>query len=805
MPEAAALLKQTGNWRKLLVRSAAEGNGYDAAGLNAIVDGLIDDLLFLRMCELRGLLCGGSVRSCAAAEDGLGQLGLLSQQVHARCGVERPARQPPSEDLAPGDSPNWPPAWDARLLRTIVEKLYDASCSQTLRRAGLDLLGQVYERSVGQSIQRIPDRQSVSTLPVQGRKHAGVYYTPAHVVQYIVDRSLGDGFDDPSDPANDPRVLDPACGAGAFLVTAYQHLLDRYCDWYATHDPANAGRRLQRSADGRWVLSFPERRRILLASIYGVDQDRRAVQVTRRALLLKLLECETALQPPQSRASLAQWLPDLRGHIRCGNSLVAPEVPDASPSATQPGSGCAFDYPAAFPEVFARDNPGFDAIVGNPPYINIRLLSQTLDAPTRGYLGEHYRCATGLYDLYVLFVERAFALLRNGGRFGMILPNKIATADYARTCRELLQRHTSIDEIVDLSSLQTFGATGVYPYLLFWRKQPPLAAQRIAVRMANHTRELRSGQNHSTLLQRDLSATDGFAIHGHLDVERRVTTRPLGQLARLHSGTTGFVARRTAEALVEREAAGSGPHFEFIVSGNIDPYRIRLGNVRFQHATYVRPVLPRDTTWLSDNKRQLYAGPKLVIAGMTKRLEVAWDPAGLALGVQVYAAAEFGEDFRYLLGILNSTLISSLFRQRFAAKHLAGGYLAINKGQLEKIPIRCADAAGKADVRGREQLIRLVQQRMEMQPAPPGLTWGGQETTPQPPETAPQPPSHHGGRSGDHQTTAEPAPSSLRVEDGRERLQPDIAALDEQIDEIVFSLYRISDDERQKIAGQHLA
>jgi site-specific DNA-methyltransferase (adenine-specific) len=83
----------------------------------------------------------------------------------------------------------------------------------------------------------------------------------------------------------------------------------------------------------------------------------------------------------------------------------------------------------------------------------------------------------------------------------------------------------------------------------------------------------------------------------------------------------------------------------------------------------------------------LFANPKIVIAGMSRRLEAAWDDRGLALGVQVFAASDFQIDPFYLLALLNSKLLSYLFAMRYAAKRLSGGYLAINKGQLVRLPI----------------------------------------------------------------------------------------------------------------------
>src|SRR5205823_10313677 len=128
---------------------------------------------------------------------------------------------------------------------------------------------------------------------------------------------------------------------------------------------------------------------------------------------------------------------------------------------------------------------------------------------------------------------------------------------------------------------------------------------------------------------------------------------------------------------------------------------------------YARPRLPLDIPELSPAKRRLFARPKIVVAGMSRRLEAAWDEQGLALGVQVFAASEFQLDPFYLLALLNSKLLSYLFATRYAAKRLGGGYLAINKGQLARLPIRIIAPAARADQRRRARLTVLA------------ASWGG--------------------------------------------------------------------------------
>jgi len=325
----------------------------------------------------------------------------------------------------------------------------------------------------------------------------------------------------------------------------------------------------------------------------------------------------------------------------------------------------------------------FDVVIGNPPYVNIRQLAKGTPAEQIARLRHRFRTVRGNFDLYVPFVERALELLKPGGRCGLVLPNKWATLDYARPLRELLFAETTIEHVVDLSDERVFAEASVYPHLLVFRKNPPTKSH--AVQVESH------GQR-AAVPQRLLSPA-AISFAAPLDIESRVATKPLGELAVISCGTPGYSAHRVAAALYDvggrgccRSARGQFTA-DFITSGNIDRYEIALGNVRYLGRLYERPVLPLDSPALTARQRQLFASQKIVVAGLSQRLEAAWDDLGLALGVQVYALSKWQFDPHYLLALLNSKLLSYLFRTRYAAKRLAGDYLAINKGQLAQLPI----------------------------------------------------------------------------------------------------------------------
>ena len=762
-----SLCAEMERWRiELASNLACNNERLSSSEVSFAVQKVIDRILFLRIREAQGIGADGQLQSLLDADGIYSRIGQLDALVDAR--YDARARDGTQPGTKPKDLWTRSLEIDDRVLRNIIRSLYDPESPYEFSALSPEVLGQVYERFLGKVVRLGESRQVQLDAKPEVKKAGGVFYTPTEIVEYIIERTVGrlllgrtphevagrstPGSDTP--PSGHPlAVLDPACGSGAFLVGTYQYLLDWYQNWYVEHDPSQFNGCMFQTPQGYWRLTPTARARILLDHVYGVDADPQAVEVTKLSLLLRLLEgaCPTPAQQDATTAHLA--LPDLSANIKCGDSLIGRDFRGLEQTDTPrrfDTLATAFDWDFEFSEVRVRG--GFDAVVGNPPYLNARLVTQIHGTDVKRYFANHYVCASRGYDLYVLFVERAFHLLSKGGWWGMIVPNKIATLDYAAECRRLMLEQTAIDEITDLARLKVFPGVGVYPYIIVWRKARASREHTIRVRQARSPADLHDPRASSHMVQADISPQIGLAIHGELNVEARVQTQPLGRRGTLHSGTTGFAAQRMAEALSEWGPTGASPHFEFIVSRNIDRYAIKLGNVRFLRTIYSQPVLPAAAAHLSKQKRHLYASQKIVIAGMTRRLEAAYDRCGLALGVQVYAVARTVDDPRYLLGLLNSSLLSYLFRLRFQAKRLAGGYLSLNKGQLEQLPIRILDLQ-QADERAQhDQVVRSVR-RME---------------------------------------ALYEELMAVRSEDGRRALQVKIEETDRELDQLVYTLYELS-------------
>ncbi len=525
------------------------------------------------------------------------------------------------------------------------------------------------------------------------RKREGVVYTPPSIVEHILRFTLEERWSAGLANQEPLRLLDPACGDGAFLTAACRRLFQQ-----ARDGTINGESETSPASDLRQLIAFPlspaslKRLHLVRRHIFGVDVDRQALQAARRRLAAMVLEGDGPSLAEQGVTAIEAVATLLTDNVVCHDAL-ADGADSATPSFLRAGA--------------------FQVIVANPPFVAARQMATGPSRRLKADRQTRFRMLQGCCDLYVLFMERIWELLDEGGLFGIVAPNRIALADYARRCRDILLTRGRLDRIDDISSLRAFPGANVYPIVLCGAKclAPPSHRVRIT-----RIRSLEPWEPDETwsLPQATLRAETGFPLRRPLNLETRTPTRPLGEIVTLHSGATGFCARQLANALLERSDA-EVEAWDFITTGNIDRYRIRRGDVRFARRAFRDPVLPCTSELLTDRKRKLYSRPKIVLAGLCRRIEAAWSQGGLALGVQVYAASDIEEDPYFLLAVLNSKLMTQVFRRRLQAKRMNGGYLAINKGQLQRLPI-CSLHPTAARVRRLHDDVAEAAYRLTVEP-----------------------------------------------------------------------------------------
>jgi type I restriction-modification system DNA methylase subunit len=447
----AAFLKEIETWRDLLARNIALRNSLSQRELNFAVQRTIDRMIFLRICEDRGIETYGALMALLNGERVYKRLCAIFHRADERYNSGIFHFQKEKDRLEEPDELTLGLQIDDKPLKEIIRNLYYPDSPYEFAVLPADILGQVYEQFLGKVIRLTSGHRAVVEDKPEVKKAGGVYYTPTYIVDYIAKNTVGKLLENKTPKqAAKLRILDPACGSGSFLIGAYQYLLDWHRDWYVNDGPEKhaAGKQpaLFQAAKGDWRLTTAERKRILLNNIFGVDIDPQAVEVTKLSLLLKVLEGESAQTISQQLKFFHERaLPDLGNNVKCGNSLIAPDFYEQHMNLLDDEERLrinAFDWHAEFPEIMKTG--GFDAVIGNPPYISVET---TIKDVTEYYL-RTFRSAYGRANSFSLFLEKALTLLNQNGNCGMITSNRILTNAQLAKLRKLLLENIKIISIL---------------------------------------------------------------------------------------------------------------------------------------------------------------------------------------------------------------------------------------------------------------------------------------------------------------------------------------------------------------------
>jgi Eco57I restriction-modification methylase len=351
--------------------------------------------------------------------------------------------------------------------RPTYEVGHQSSVTDGVRVVDVDILGHIFEQSIT-DLERLRDelegraeRQGPERHKTR-RKKEGAFYTPAFITRYIIEQTLGSTLQDHfeqlrtrhaaeaegtarqalTDPnaydlesLNKPqrsalvrfweawqdelariRILDPACGSGAFLIEAFDQL-------HVTYQKSND--RLEELRGHRTLFDLDSH--ILLNNLYGVDLNEEAVEICKLSLWIKT-------------AQRGKVLTDLDHNIRVGNSLVDDPAVDVK----------AFDWREAFPEVF--DGGGFDVVVSNPPYIRQEWLSGF-----KPHWERQFQSYNGVADIFTYFYELGLSILREGGRVGFITSGSWVRGNFGGPLRRYLVENASLESMIDFGEYQPFG------------------------------------------------------------------------------------------------------------------------------------------------------------------------------------------------------------------------------------------------------------------------------------------------------------------------------------------------------------
>jgi hypothetical protein len=536
----------------------------------------------------------------------------------------------------------------------------------------------------------------VSPRDTDRRRNArGVFYTPPHVVRFVLDATLDRLLTERPVPGNalPLRLLDPACGDGAFLVPAYERLLAAHLARYLA--PASGGPerwageavpRLFRDADGEWQLTGAERTRILLDHVFGVDVDPAAVRACREHLL-----DAAAGGARQKRIEHADSPTSLEANVRCGDALLPPEpLFDEDPTAATSDRGRPFDWAhptEGFGPILAAG--GFDAVVGNPPYLNLK--RGFLDPDTRRRLEQTYRTAEGQYDAFAPFGELALHLLRPGGWHGFVLPRAVLASESYRTLRELYYA----EGVTDLAECGTpFVGAGVEAVVVVVRKGRQPRTTRIAALAPDGTAR--------TLAETPYAAFGGLP---NRNFSSRLVPAALAVLRKLDAapsrlGDAVAVLTRGLECGKRDRAVHRfrpGPGLRPLLRGeDVERYRIADVAVGFDPSASTPRVIKDAAVY--------DAAPKLLLRRVASTVVAALDEdRRWALNALYCLVPAPGLPVRALLGVLNSAVPGFWLRTVFLSDDRLFPYLRLS--QLRRVPLPDLADAPPARLAALEELV----------------------------------------------------------------------------------------------------
>lgn len=759
-----AFLEEIESWRATLANNLALRNHHlSQRELNYAVQVTIDRIVFLRMCEDRGVETYGQLQALLAETGIYKEMLALFHKADDRynSGLFHFHKEPDRTEIPDNLTPAL--TIDDAVLADIIRGLYYPESPYEFSVLPAEILGQVYEQFLGKVIRLTSGHHAKVEDKPEVKKSGGIYYTPTYIVDYIVKHTIGKLLEGKT-PKQVAKmcVLDPACGSGSFLLGAYSYLLEWHRDWYVADTSATHPKEVYERGAGDWRLTTGEKKRILLNNVYGVDIDPQAVEVTKLSLLLKVLEGESHDTLESQRLLFHERaLPDLANNIKCGNSLIAPDFYEGQQLSMFDDDEHyrinVFDWSATFPRIMKAGR--FDAVIGNPPYIRIQRIAHG-DAD---YVFRKYKWPTSKIDLSLVFLEKALALSAKAGYVGFICTSQWMTTKYGRNIRKSLS-DGRVHEIVDFGSLPVFQGADTYPAIFVLSPTPQKALQFKRISKADELNLDAIEASPAIAIPKESLSEEPWNL-GRLDILQVLTDRslrfvPLRDFGKAYIGTKSgkieafVVSVEDAKRLdlendllypyahrggeVERYCKihpGAVVIYPYREGENGDPQLIPEAELKAGFPNIHAHLLQfKSILRLRMDSRHLYANgpdwyrhlrpgsyryihpPKFALKGVAKRCcvgllskETAFDGARCPA---VIIEDLRGHDLMYFLALLNSRLAS--YHLRTVCPPKLSGYVEFSATCLTNLPIRLMDLGKKNERAVHDGLAERADQMLSL-------------------------------------------------------------------------------------------
>ena len=578
----------------------------------------------------------------------------------------------------------------------LIEQIADYDFNNDL---DVNILGHIFEQSITDIAELkaniFSDEDEVKATQ---KKKTGIFYTPEYIAKYIVKNSidvylkkvreeLGESDLPDVDSASTAqlkekykaahlefyrkyeeqlkkvKVLDPACGSGAFLTQAFDYLLEEYQKVYEKIDF------LRNEYGQRSIFSLtPLQKEVLQNNIYGVDLNEEAVEITKLSLWLKT-------------ASQNQSLANLDSNIKVGNSLIEDE---------EIAGDKAFKWNQEFPQIM--DNGGFDIVLGNPPWVSLTgKFANQISEGEIDYLINRYESNTYMPNLYEYFVKISLQLTKDGGVHSFIVPDRLGFNQQFVNLRERMLKNYTLMKLmyrVDFPGITT--DTMVYTI----KKSKPEKDHIIKVNAY--------GNDYLNIQQQDYLCHDNFtfdyfdnqeAYNIICKMEENKESILLGSIVKSTSGCGGKASKIT-------ETKESKEQIKVYKGEDIGRYQIK--------GCHYFEFKDENITGRTRDEEKLSFPEKVLLRKTGRSIIATYDDSGVFPEQSLYFLYEPKQeyDLKYILALMNSRLFSFYYTARLVTN--LESMPQLKNHHLEKFPIL------ELEKEKQEELVDLVDRLLEL-------------------------------------------------------------------------------------------
>lgn len=571
------------------------------------------------------------------------------------------------------------------VLSKVINGLYFGVDNHTekynFKNISVDLLGSIYEQYLSVILRTTELRAKLKKSGY--RKEMGIYYTPPYIVKYIIENTVGRLVKDKNiDELSQLKILDPACGSGSFLQSAFNFMVDEMKEKIKSGEKSKEFPffNSELKEDKLWL---GQKIQILRNNIFGVDLDEKATEIAQLSLLLKLLEGEGI-------DTKKRLLPTMADNIKCGNSII--DDLDTHKK--------AFNWKANFKDIFKdSDNDRFDIVVGNPPW------GGKISDKEKKYYISHYSSIKRELETQLLFIERGLELLKEGGYLGFIVPNTWMYLFSTQPIREEILSECRIVYLVELTKYIFADAPDIVPVIIILQKIKSDKSRDENTILTTSFSDKKNiddnvlvGCHYKKIQQKDISNAQSKIFNLNLTPEvtkllKKIKegSQNLSELSKMNYG----IKTGNNKKYISKEKKNQN-FKKCLKTKEIQRYIVQWKGLWLDYGNY-----------LAGYRKSSLDIPKIIIQyirklSLKRRLICGFDESGeyYPLNNYSYITGEI-KTLKYLLAIINSELMNFYFSNTFIDYNIKPTY-------LDMLPIK------KATEKQQEQIIKKVDRMLEL-------------------------------------------------------------------------------------------